>query len=492
MSHFLITFLKTQDAQIRSRFSASQLWTFLPSFPSIAFQNITIAVTDDGISLDVGLAFENPTLIGVSLKDIDVGLGLEGTNNVARVKVPHLKLERGLNEGIITVMVRFDETGVSVEDRNKAFAGAVRKIMSWAVSGSDETLTLAVTGPIDIHRAQFMRDITHLLKLNLPTREIFEAANIGRVTPLLTRQGLHKMMADMLPSLNASVSSDRIVAPVALSLPRLLPLPRINFPVQIAVEVHALGQHTMSVHVDPVVLITTENALNIATSVTVYPVNTNEAADALAGAINPILATQPTESTIDIKKIGILKPNSTTTNLTQNGTITFTPGSTFTWSDRLLKDATVTFPLPTICLDCIMTQVTSNGTSIPLGIPNLAVTQLSDTPGFGIQGSINVFYPQGFPAVMLNVGYMGVQVSVDEQVLLTAEMPNGIEFLPVRTRGVGLGPSETEVDVRAVLPPNDGALAPKVQSLVQYFMTRTEDARAALEKQQQQQQVPPV
>ena len=68
--------------------------------------------------------------------------------------------------------------------------------------------------------------------------------------------------------------------------------------------------------------------------------------------------------------------------------------------------------------------------SLPFVIRALDIAQLSDKPGFGANGIVDVFYPEGFPAAFIDIGYFTVTSTVENIKFMDILLPVGLKFFP--------------------------------------------------------------
>lgn len=91
---------------------------------------------------------------------------------------------------------------------------------------------------------------------------------------------------------------------------------------------------------------------------------------------------------------------------------------------------------------------------------NVHVAQLSDVSGFDAKGSISVPYPESYPEIHIDVGYISIASQIDEVDFLGVEMPQGIHFYPKQ--------GTTLINARAVLARNS-KISEKVKSVADSF-----------------------
>ncbi|TPX67077.1 hypothetical protein SpCBS45565_g04061 [Spizellomyces sp. 'palustris'] len=440
---------------IRSRFAAKDLWTFQdPTLPDMAIQSVNISMSDTGLGLNVGVVFENPTIVQVGVPPLSVGLSVLD-RTIAVVTVQGVNLYRGVTEMKLEADVRF------VEAEAETTGKVIGALVGWLLGAEDtEGMRPSVKGPVAMEGVQFVGDVTKPLSLLLPVNATLEALNFGNLKGLLSVSGIERLLSSS--KFSASVGSTDITAPISLSLPRLIPLPPIDFTYITSLNVH----RALDVTVNPIRIVTGPEDMKIGTTVVVVPVNTDAAAAGLAAAINPILQAKPQTSSISILGLTFSAPLAAANNTSNNTT----SRTGFKWSDTLLKPTTIPVPLPVLCIPCIVTQLTRNGTQLPLSIHALDVNQLLDAPGFGAKGQVGIAYPTALAKLEMNVGYVGAGIQMGSAAVpvLGVDLPTGLRFSPIS----GNGETAVDLDARLVIGRNDRIVG-VVQSFVDAFMADT-------------------
>jgi hypothetical protein len=81
---------------------------------------------------------------------------------------------------------------------------------------------------------------------------------------------------------------------VNLNLPRAVPLPpSITFPYSIKLGIYAMNEEAIEISTLPLTITTNQQGINVQTGVSIIPQNTDQAANALAAAMNPLLSSNP-------------------------------------------------------------------------------------------------------------------------------------------------------------------------------------------------------
>ncbi|KAI9009752.1 hypothetical protein BC832DRAFT_385864 [Gaertneriomyces semiglobifer] len=440
-------FLKAKNLNqaIRSKFRAEDLITILSDIGlgDMKIDDMKVQMNDAGVQLDLSLWLENP--LKLTLKEItglEFGIALE-KNAIAKVRVPSVSLGESLQKLDLKAEITFDDPSISPETVSSAITAVIQKVLV----DKNYDVKASIVGPLKIHRGDWVQSITGPLAIYLPMKEILGALQLNKITDLLTLDGIKDLIGST--DLAAYVDSTKITIPVKVALPRLLPLPPIVVPYNMSLGVYAGpagNTKTLDLDLWGLKISTTDKDMIIEVTAVATPVNTAEAADALAYSINPILAAAPVPSKIWVKDIKF-----------------FAPGQPpFRWSEMLFKNMGVEVPLPTIiCMTCIVDLLTNNGTALPLSVNGFAIDQMTAAPGFAALGSVNVEYPPGAPHLEVSLGYASLDLAVERIKAATVNMPTGLQFIP------NAGP--VNINAEAILS-REPALPGALQNLVNGFL----------------------
>jgi hypothetical protein len=144
---------------------------------------------------------------------------------------------------------------------------------------------IAVSGPVTIQGVPLMQGGTDALRLRLPLKEVIER------TGEKASKAITKAAKAILEQLRASVdiNSDRIQTPVRFAIPPFIAIPKsIKFP-PIYMSVGSGKTSALDIRIPSLVVTRDDKWIVVETTLVVNPVNTVEAAGALAASINPII-----------------------------------------------------------------------------------------------------------------------------------------------------------------------------------------------------------
>jgi hypothetical protein len=399
----------------------------------LVWNTLKFDMNDQGAGASIGIAFENPTPLELALIDsIEFYLQLEGTNAV-KVTMRRLGLEPLLNKQFQLVnFLSFIDPKIDLKQVQTAIETATK---NFAETGN---FNFGVVGPFVVSKAGFVSTITQDLKVTgtlkdlLPLVPQFILDILKDPTVLNTPENADAVKSILGSSkISLQVLSDKLQGDFGIRLPSLSflkPPKDISFPYQTTLSVYGDNVKAIQVDANPVALNRVESGgINIETGGGLVLVNTAEAADGLAKALNPILAADPVPSSIGLKDFAF-----------------FLPGQPhFKWCDALFGERILTLGVPAIDKEMLI-----DGASGPLaqgilrdfsalvtGVVDLA--QLSDRPGFGARGNVQVAYPPGLPELRIDIGFFRIDTTVESIALALLELPTGLKFQPT-PGGVGL------------------------------------------------------
>ncbi|TPX55816.1 hypothetical protein PhCBS80983_g05003 [Powellomyces hirtus] len=437
---------KNLNQQIRRQFLTQDLLTFPNStLPDIAIEEIGITMTDTAISLLVGVTFENPTIVQVKVPTMTAGISVQNST-VAYVSIRDAGLKTGINAMKMGIDVQF------IPSEGEAMGKVIGGMMNFLMGiDAGEELYPAVRGPVNMTGVDFVADATRPLVLGLPVQAALEAFHVDKLKGLISLSGVETLLSTT--KFSASVSSTQIGASVSLALPRLIPLPPIDFNYTTSLSVEG----AMNVFVQPIRIVTGAENMTLMTRAIVVPINSDQAASDLANAINPILGAQPEKSAIKITDLSFSEPS------------TSVSASVDTARFTSLKTTVLPVPLPEMCVKCIISAVTKNGTSLPIALRDMNVNQLTDVSGFGADGQIGIKYPMGLARLDMNLGYVGLGVNVGaaQIPLINLQLPTGLNFTPDAA-------NETVVNVGArMIIERDLRIPAAMQTFIDGFLADT-------------------
>ena len=253
---------------------------------------------DQSASIELGVAFENPTPLELALIDgIEYYLEIEKTR-VIKMGIQKLGVAPLLNSNFEIVL-----KATFIDDLIDPVA-----VQNAIEQASKKDFEFALVGPINVTRADFVQEITRDLNIH------------GRASDLLALvpQEYLKMLDDpaALASAFAAVQSilgqskislealsNEIKTSLGLHIPSLdyiVPPKKISFPYYSTLSIYGKnGVKAISTLVAPVNITKREaGGMSIDVESVVIPVNSAEAAIDLANSLNPVLAASPTVSFI--------------------------------------------------------------------------------------------------------------------------------------------------------------------------------------------------
>ncbi|KAJ3345944.1 hypothetical protein HDU91_007181, partial [Kappamyces sp. JEL0680] len=439
------SFEKTGDA-LKSNFAASDVVSLAESF-SVVWSNLTVAMNDDGLGADLGFALENGAPFTVTgIPAADFYLELQNVS-IAHIKAKQLVLQSGVQSLPLGVDVTFLDEKMAKDNFANALTAAS---LSFAQSGD---FVFSIVGPVNIPSAPFITEITRELRFDVSLSDLL-ALNLGsdtKMADVFSLSGVESILGNSSIALN--VASNEISIPLGLALPNLAPIPRrFEFPYVTSLDI--VGATTPLLHsvVSPISLARTNVAITVNTSVTVLPTNTQQAAQELADAVNPILAFEPKTSQIGFGNLAFASGNS----------------SNFKWAQELFGGRNITIHLPAIdkeaAIDSMLASSADFGITSAvrdlITVNRIDISQLGSKPGFGVDGNVVVAYPAGLPQIRVELGYFNLDVTVESSMLADLELPAGLKFYPQA--------SGTSIQATASLG-TDASIVAKVQKIVNSF-----------------------
>ncbi|KAJ3118043.1 hypothetical protein HDU96_004282 [Phlyctochytrium bullatum] len=532
------------NSLILEQYKPSQLWTFFPNatsiLPLIAINSLDIKMLDAGILLTTQVTFENPSIMTLPLPPLDLGINI-GTTTLARVGLKGLEMKPKLNTLNLDIWLDFLDPLVTStpEEVGTALNNLVASLL-FSDPSQPVNVTLGCTGPLRALPANatlrtasrlvaasraatldtlaasegaivpaamlpgaWLQDISGGLDLRLALNDVLQAVNLGDLRTLLQPSadgsgGLASLLSTA--TFSATLKDGKIVAPVSVALPKFLPLPPevpLNFGFGAAVaapEPQTTTNKTvqvMTADLESLRFLTTESAIRVSVTATIDPENTDTAATALAGALNPVLAAAPPA------------PGAAGGIIHVRGLRAFDPNATrdFAWSNKALSQLDLRIPLPRINVSAILQGAlapsnAANATGsdstnrFPFSLGNVAVAQsrVEGGAGFEVAGELKVERLKGLTQLNrleLDVGYLGlravapaVDITVPTAVsgaavfglpavtVADVEMPTGLKLVAEGGGAAGGSPATpSTLNVTARLPPKSADLTHALTSL---------------------------
>lgn len=213
--------------------------------------------------------------------------------------------------------------------------------------------------------------------------------------------------------ISVHVDESEMKIPLSLVLPMLIPLPpKIVFPAVVNLGIFGSSAKAIDIVVNPIVIDTTKNAIKVTTEVKIIPVNSEEAADSLAGAINPIVSLNPSNSSVRVGDIKFSVDN-----------------HVLKWSETLMKSEQINIPLKAICISCLLSEKSISSQDKYLPKPKgVSIFQLVEDSGFEISALIDT--PKSNKIRLgVNLGYFGFSMRLQRKDFITFDLPSGIRVL---------------------------------------------------------------
>jgi hypothetical protein len=198
--------------------------------------------------------------------------------------------------------------------------------------------------------------------------------------------------------------------PLSLVLPVLIPLPpKILFPAVVNLAIFGSSAKAIDIIVNPIVIETTKDAIKLTTELMIIPVNSEEAADSLAAAINPIVSLNPSNSSVRVGDFKFSVDN-----------------HVLKWSETLMKSEKINIPLKEICISCLVSEKASASSDKYLLQPKgISISQLIEDSGFEISALMDT--PKSNKVRFgVNLGYFGLSIRLQRKEFITFDLPSGI------------------------------------------------------------------
>ncbi|KAJ3251593.1 hypothetical protein HK103_002237 [Boothiomyces macroporosus] len=413
-------------------------------------------ITDSTFSIGFAIASVNYSPFALELIDqIDYYLAVQGT------KIMKMSLRRiGLKDNFNYLNFALDFTFLDPNLDPTATQAALES--AFASFASSFNFNFALVGPIQISGAGFVENMTSDLQVTGSLNDIVGflpqsivaaiKSAVSDPTSLLTPAVVQEAKDILKDSkISFQVLSDKLEGIFGIKLGALSyikPPQEVDFPYSSTVSIYGNDVKAIQSDLSAISITRESDGMRISTNATVTPVNTDEAATGLAAAINPILAANPSVGTVGIKDLGF-----------------FTPGQPrFKWCDAIFGQRILHLQIPGINKEALINLVASNSTgkimsalSNLVTVGNVNLGQLTDKPGFGAKGNVQVAYPAGFPQLIIDIGYFNLATTVEDTSLMTLQLPAGLKFYPQS--------SGTDINGQAVIG-RDPAIGSKVQKFV--------------------------
>ena len=421
---------------------------------SVVWSNLSVELNDDGLSSELKFSLENGSPFQVeNVPGADFYVELQGIP-IVRIVAHELSLKHGFQELILKIDVKM----IDEKLEENAVANALeRASLSYALSND---FVISIFGPVTMPYASFIHTITSKLRFDAPLSQIL-ALNIGKsfaISDILSQAGIETILGNS--SIALQVDSKSIKLPVDLALPNLAAIPRkFNFPYTTSIEAVGKSVSLMNIFFDPVSITRTNLAIFVNTSVNISPANSNQAALELANCLNPIFALKPIPGLIGIGNLVF----------SQQGR-----SADFKWPKVLFGGKNISIHLPALNKTRLFDDVLlfsrtlgiSNSLSHYAAIDRVGVTELNDAPGFEVDGSLQILDSSILSKLQVNVGYFGMEATLESSTVTNLELPVGISISPVI--------SGQEIAIKALAKFEEsipGEVTETLQKIVDRFLT---------------------
>jgi hypothetical protein len=289
-------------AALRANFNENDIMTLPDSLGGLQLVWNSLVIPMDDVSAGMALtaAFENPSPLELTQIDqIDFFLELEGVKAM-KVTIKKVGLASGLNKDFnFEINLGFIAEGIDYKAVQTAIETAAKHF------SEDLDFEFAIVGPIKISGANFVNQITEEFRLlgkasdlmSLLPKQILDILNgEGSILTPETFDQVQSILGESKISL--SVTSDTMRGNFGLKLPVLgflKPPKSLKFPYQTTLSLFGNSQKVLQTDVSPIDIVRqSDGGVLIQTEGVLKPENSDAAATALANAINPMLAVNPT------------------------------------------------------------------------------------------------------------------------------------------------------------------------------------------------------
>jgi hypothetical protein len=112
-------------------------------------------------------------------------------------------------------------------------------------------------------------------------------------------------------------------------------------------------------------------------------------------------------------------------------------GQPFKWCAQLFGERILNLSLPPIDKEYIIGLLSGPTPSMILKdvqqlitLNSVDLAQLNDRPGFGANANVKIGYPAGLPEIRIDIGYFGLEGTVQSTDMVALELPTGLKFMP--------------------------------------------------------------
>ena len=378
---------------------------------SIIWNKLDFLMDDASFTMSLGMSFFNPTNLELAMiEGVEIYLEVEGVKTL-KISIIGIALQPHFNQLDMSLKITFLDENIHPENVQNAIE-----------SCTSTDCSFALVGPVHIVNAEPISKMTEKLRIGGRLSDLKEfLPDSSEVNTLLSK--IPSILGQSKISIELLVK--QIVAEMALNLPSLdsiKPPKKVTFPYYTQVDIYGSNEtKAISVQVSPINITTLETkGFTIDVHTEIVPINTPQAAENLAISINPIVAANPSNSSVGIKDFAFYPPG----------------GPHFKWCDQVFGQKVLKFGLPALNKSFLIEASAglisglSNDLSKIIAVNQIKIEQLNDKPGFGLDGNVKVDYPVGAPQLTIDLGYFSTAPTVESSPLLNFQLPKGIQFKP--------------------------------------------------------------
>ncbi|KAJ3240686.1 hypothetical protein HDU78_002177 [Chytriomyces hyalinus] len=445
--------LKTLESQLVAM-SLPQELVSIPlngtASPVAAFTDLKFEITDTSIIILASANLLNPTVLALTgLKRLAFGLTVQSVN-IGRVLLTGLELNPGLQTMTIRAEFIFNTTNPN------DFVSSLSFALTKGLAGAG--LLVGISGPIEVSPISAISNITKDFSFD------FDASAF--LSTMSTSSNATDAASAFLPALlnkgrfQAHLDSTSVTVNSNLFSSRPAPLPpKILFPYKTGFTLSSKNVKIITLNANPLSVLVDETSLGLNASLTVDFVNTEEAAVALANAVNPMLSANSRDSSVEISNILIAKDDAS--------------ASKFAWVESLFGSNSppfvISIPAGTIDLaNMMMSGKGSSVSSLPIAIKEMKISQMNDGQGFIANGNLSVALPSSVPPVSVNLGYASLNLLANGVKFATASLPEG--FIISNTSVAAIVPLKGQL---ALPSDNLSQTDPALQLLIDAFRSNS-------------------
>ncbi|KAJ3238664.1 hypothetical protein HDU81_007402 [Chytriomyces hyalinus] len=375
--------------------------------PVAAFTDLKFEITDTSIVILASANLLNPTVLALTgLERLGFGLTVQSVN-MGRVLLSGVELNAGLQTMTIRAEFIFNTTNPN------EFITSLSSALTKGLSGAG--FLIGINGPIEVSPISAIANITNNFSFDFDASAFLSSTSASSSAvdaasaflPALLNRGRFQARLD-----STSVTVNSVLFS---SRPAPLP-PKILFPYKTGFTLSSKNEKIITLHANPLSISVDETTLGLNASVTVEFVNTEEAAVALANAVNPMFSANSRDSSVEISNILVASEDAASTK--------------FAWVESLFGPNSppfvITIPAGTIDLaSMIMSGNSTSLSSLPIAIKEMKISQMNDAQGFIADGNLSVALPNTVPPISVNLGFASLNLLANGVKFATASLPDG-------------------------------------------------------------------